>query len=381
MTAAPDDSLFDLAVIGGGMVGAAIAYGAAKRGARALLLDEGDIAHRAARGNFGLVWSQTKGEKMPAYNEWSRESRDRWSELAGELAPYSDGDVGFRRSGGIVFCIGEKELEERRALLQRMHNVGSSDDVRLVDRQELQDLLPESPLGPQVLGASYAPQDGHTNPLRLLRGLVAAFRDRGGTHRPGPPVDSIAPEASGFRISRADGTWRSARVAIAAGVNTTPLARQIGLDVPVRPVRGQNIVSERMRMVLRMPASALRQTTDGQIQIGVSNEEVGFDERTTIGELSRMAARACTVLPVLRGARMIRAWGALRPMTPDGFPVYVESPEHRGGFVAACHSGVTLAPMHAGPLVEAMLGSGLGTDFESFHPRRFAGSDVRATSV
>ncbi|MBM3522370.1 MAG: FAD-dependent oxidoreductase, partial [Alphaproteobacteria bacterium] len=152
-------------------------------------------------------------------------------------------------------------------------------------------------------------------------------------------------------------------------------------DVPVRPVRGQNIVSERMRMVLRMPASALRQTTDGQIQIGVSNEEVGFDERTTIGELSRMAARACTVLPILRGASMIRSWGALRPMTPDGLPVYVESAEHRGGFVAACHSGVTLAPMHAGPLAEAMLGAGLGQAFESFHPRRFTGSDVRAAGV
>ena len=72
MTDAARDGLFDLAIIGGGMVGSAIAYGAAKRGARTVLLDEGDVAFRAARGNFGLVWTQTKGDKMPAYAAWSR---------------------------------------------------------------------------------------------------------------------------------------------------------------------------------------------------------------------------------------------------------------------------------------------------------------------
>jgi glycine/D-amino acid oxidase-like deaminating enzyme len=57
---------YDLIVIGGGLVGGAIAWGAAARGASVALLDQGDLAYRAARGNFGLVWVQSKGAGMPA---------------------------------------------------------------------------------------------------------------------------------------------------------------------------------------------------------------------------------------------------------------------------------------------------------------------------
>ncbi len=376
-----DDGLFDLAVVGGGMVGGAIAYGTARRGARIFLLDEGDVAFRAARGNFGLVWAQSKGDKLPAYGIWSLRSAADWRNFAEELAPFCDGDVGYRHTGGLVFCLGEEEFEDRRALVLRQHNQDDPDTAIMVDRRELETLVPEAPLGPRVLGAAFAPGDGHTNPLRLLRSLAAGFRAHGGVHRPGPSVETIAADGDSFRIARPDGAWRARRVVVAAGVNTTSLAAQIGLDVPIHPVRGQNIVSERLRPLLRKPASALRQTLEGQIQIGVSHEEVGLDDRTSVSELARMAARACAVMPVLRGARMIRSWAALRPMTPDGFPVYAQSATHRGAFVAAFHSGVTLAPMHAGPLAEALLGDAMPEAFAPFHPDRFSGDHVRSTQA
>ena len=76
----------DIIVIGGGMVGAAAAYGLAGKGLDVLMLDEGDDAFRAARGNFGLVWVQTKGYGLQRYQEWSQESADRYAGFAGELA-------------------------------------------------------------------------------------------------------------------------------------------------------------------------------------------------------------------------------------------------------------------------------------------------------
>ena len=69
-------------VVGGGLVGAAIAYGAAKSGATVTLLDQGNIAHRASRGNFGLVWLQSKGAGFPRYARWSRDAVDYWAPLA-----------------------------------------------------------------------------------------------------------------------------------------------------------------------------------------------------------------------------------------------------------------------------------------------------------
>ena len=76
---------YDLIVIGGGLVGGAIAWGAAARGASVALLDEGDIAFRAARGNFGLVWVQGKGVGKPAYALWSMASSRLWPAFSEEL--------------------------------------------------------------------------------------------------------------------------------------------------------------------------------------------------------------------------------------------------------------------------------------------------------
>src|SRR5262245_29669159 len=77
---------YDAIVIGGGLVGSAIAYGLARAGLKTALVDEGDVAFRASRGNFGLVWVQSKGDGAPHYQRWTRQSADEWPLIAEELA-------------------------------------------------------------------------------------------------------------------------------------------------------------------------------------------------------------------------------------------------------------------------------------------------------
>ncbi|MEO8442932.1 MAG: FAD-dependent oxidoreductase, partial [Betaproteobacteria bacterium] len=85
-------SRFDSLVIGGGLVGSAVAYGLARRGLKVALLDEGDVAFRASRGNFGLVWVQSKGLGVPEYQRWSRQSSALWDDFAVELKQESGVD-------------------------------------------------------------------------------------------------------------------------------------------------------------------------------------------------------------------------------------------------------------------------------------------------
>lgn len=369
---------FDVAVVGGGLVGSAVAYGCAVRGARTLLLDEGDGALRAARGNFGLVWSQGKGVGMPAYAAWTRRSLELWPGFDAAMCRAVGQSIGYARRGGVAFCLGEQELEERRLKLHRLHNQegGPATPVRLLDRKELEALLRGAPLGPHVTGASMAPEDGHVNPLLVLRGLHAGLRQAGGEHRPGSRVARIRPAGSGFRIEAAFGTVAAGKVVVAAGLATPALAAQLGLDVPMRPVRGQNLVTERLPPLLPLPASALRQTAEGVVQVGVSEEEGEWQPGTSVPVMARMAARAVQVLPPLAHARMVRAWGALRPMTPDGYPAYAESPALPGAYVAVCHSGVTLAAAHAGPLAEAVLAGKLPGALAPLHPDRFGSAEL-----
>src|SRR5216683_2635586 len=113
---------FDLIVVGGGLVGGAIAWGAARQGASVVLLDEGDVAHRAARGNFGLVWIQSKGADMPPYERWSRRSSELWPQLADAMLQATGVDVALHQDGGLHFCMSDVEMQGRSAMITRMHN-------------------------------------------------------------------------------------------------------------------------------------------------------------------------------------------------------------------------------------------------------------------
>src|ERR1700687_3377024 len=106
---------FDAIVIGGGLVGTPIGYGLARAGLSIGLLDEGDVAYRASRGNFGLVWVQSKGLGAPHYQRWTRLSADEWPALAAELLNRTGIAVGHERPGGVHLCLSDAELEERRA--------------------------------------------------------------------------------------------------------------------------------------------------------------------------------------------------------------------------------------------------------------------------
>src|SRR5216684_124140 len=111
---------FDAIVIGGGLVGTAIGYGLARAGLAVALVDEGDVAYRASRGNFGLVWVQTKGLGAPHYQRWTRSSAATWRSLAGELEERTGVALGLAQGGGLQLCLGDEEVAKRGAMMQQM---------------------------------------------------------------------------------------------------------------------------------------------------------------------------------------------------------------------------------------------------------------------
>jgi len=347
---------FDFGVIGGGMIGAALAYGLARQGAKVALLDEGDSAHRAARGNFGLIWVQGKGVDAPAYANWTRRSADLWPEFAAELESETGVAVDYARPGGLEFCLSEAELVARRDQMARLAAQSAGRfHYQMLDRRGLADRLlgfgegarGAARLGEAVLGASYSPLDGHVNPLALLRALHAAFIARGGEHRPGWRVDSISRVAPGFTLGSGTEHMGAERIVLAAGLGNTMLAPQVGLEARVAPLRGQILVTERLAPFLPLPTLFARQSAEGTCLLGDSHEDVGLDEGTTGPVMGDIARRTVACFPFLETVRVARAWGALRIMTPDGAPIYQESEACPGAYLATGHSGVTLAAAHS----------------------------------
>lgn len=365
----------DVIVIGGGVVGAAIAYGLCRQGLRPLVLDGGDGDLRASRVNFGLVWVQTKGLGFPPYQAWSRRSADLWPALAADLEASTGIATGHRRPGGVNFCLGEAELEARRSVILRMHNQMPSGAyaARIVGRGELERMMPGVPLGPEVVGASYCPDDGDCDPLQLLRALHAGIAAKGGRVRPGQQVVDIVAEGDAFVVRTATDRFRTERVVIAAGHGSVELAAKVGIRAALKPERGQILVTERMAPIPLLPANGIRQTTDGTIMIGTTNDEVGFNTDASAGAAALMARRAVRILPALRSARLVRTWSGLRVLSPDKAPIYAQSEMHSGAFLVNCHSGVTLAAVHASDIAGAVVAGRLPDAVAPFHPRRFEG--------
>jgi glycine/D-amino acid oxidase-like deaminating enzyme len=361
---------FDTLVIGGGVVGMSLAYGLARAGERVALLDQGDDALRAARGNFGLVWVQGKGLGRPPYARWTVQAARQWPALAAELRARTGVDVELSQPGGLSMCLSDDELAERAAQLTALRaDLGGDYAFDILDASAVRALIPET--GPDVVGAVWCPLDGHVNPLRVLRAFVQGFEQLRGVLVPGVTVQQIEPRTGGFIVHTQHARFDAQRVVLAAGLGNRALAPMVGLSAPVSPNRGQILVTERLQPFLKHPTLYVRQTGEGILQLGDSKEDVGLDDHTTLTQLSMIAARAIRCFPLLETINIVRTWGALRVMSPDGFPIYQASEQCPGAFVVTCHSGITLAAQHAGALVDWIRGAPQPQDIQDFHAERF----------
>ena len=363
----------EVLVIGGGVVGSAVAFGIAERGTRVIVLDEGDRAFRAARGNAGLVWYQAKGQGMRRYQQWSLEATRAWPEFAEKLKELTGIDVSYRKPGGFHFCINEAEYESRRELIEKIRREAAPDDYgcRMLDRTAVQELLPGMKLGDTVVGASYSVHDGQVNPLALLRALHAGVIRLGGYSCPDHSVVVIRQRTNQFIVKTVRGVFAASKLVIAAGNGTGRLAQMVGIQIPVRPQKGEILVTERTRPCLPLPCDRIQQTAEGSFLLGASQEDTGFDVQTNTRVIQSISNRARSVFPMLGNLRIIRSWAALRVITPDKMPVYEASESSPEVFAIALHSGVTLASLHAAKLPQWILDGHEPAGFQNFRSRRF----------
>jgi len=370
--ATPSNTVHDIAIIGGGLVGSAIAYGLRDKARKIAVLDEGDVALRASRGNFGLIWLQSKGYGMGEYSRWTFHSVRQWPRFAAQLRDETGIDVALEQQGGLTPLMGDYETEARLAWMQRLMAQPAVEpfEWKLLDHRQAADLVPG--LGKDVTAAIWTPHDGIVNPLKLLRALHTAFQRSGVSYLPHHGVQKIERISGVFHLATPRATIRAHKIVLAAGLGNQGLSGQVNLLLPMAPQRGQIIVLERTRRLLETPMITLRQNDEGSWLVGDSQEDAGYaDHVVTLPVLATLADRAVRTLPALKEVRAVRAWSALRVKARDGFPVYDQSATHPGAFVATCHSGVTLAAIHALTLAPMIAAGELAADLAPFSTRRF----------
>lgn len=364
-------------VIGGGVVGCAVAYGLLKAGHHVTVLDGGDSAHRASRGNFGLVWLSCKGLDAPHYAAWTRRSVGMWRELADELEQISGESINLVQEGGYDFHFSEAEMKARVAQYEYLRKVlGSDHPYEVWDQARLKREEPQ--IGPDVVGAIFGTEDGHVNPLKLLKAYTKAIKALGGEIITQVNVERIQQQADGrFTVELREGkTITSDKIVLAAGLGAAELGPQIGLKAPVKPQKGQVLITEKLPTMINRPSGIIRQVDEGGIQIGDSKEDAGLDDQETMAVTAAIAERAIAVYPFLAQTRLIRSWGALRIISPDGLPIYQQSSSHPGAYMVSCHSGITLAAAHSYLLPHWLENDDNSPDLELFSEDRFELSEA-----
>jgi glycine/D-amino acid oxidase-like deaminating enzyme len=367
----------DVIIIGGGISGAATGLGLVEEGAgKVLIFDEQLSSQRLSRGNFGLTWFMCKGPNNPVYAKWCRMATEQWPDFARRLEQETGYDLELEWTGGAIQAFGDEEYAAYAQSIETLKvacsQVGLDYPVRMLSREEFAELVPDIEVGRDVTGVMYTADQGHVNPLKLLAAVRYDFQKKGGQYQGGHSVSEIVPEQGGtITVRTSKGTYSCGKLVIAAGHGSQRLLRPLGQKVHIYPQRGQLMVSERYKRILKIPVLCTRQTPDGTFIIGFSTEDSALDCGVTLSTMKNLASNAVRLFPILKKLNWVRSWGALRVMTPDGAPIYSRLPEYDNIFLLALHSAVSLAPLKLSAIAPWILGKNEAPQIAHFSNERF----------
>lgn len=390
----------DVLIIGGGVIGCAVAYYAAKQGLTVTLVDQPKRG-RATSASAGGLWplgestglgcgviyykaqvargAVPTGAHGPAqlprsFLDFALQSNAMFPALAEELREMGSMDIEFERTS-LLFLIYDEGDEAFAKSLWR-HCPCGRDLIDWVTPDEL--ARAEPALTREVRGALRFKGDDQVSPYRLADALRAGARALGATVLTHTEVTGLR-VASGrvMSVETTAGLLPCGLVVNAAGAWAPEVGRMAGLDIPVRPVRGQIVGTETLPRVVSACISTsdcyLVQKHHGEMIIGSTTEEVGFDVGVTPSAIGALSAGAIRAVPSLAPVAVKRVWSGLRPGTPDELPI-LGPVEGLAGYLNACghfRTGILTAPLTGLVIAELALGRCPSFPMEPFLLSRF----------
>ena len=391
----------DIVVVGGGVIGCAVAYYAAKRGLQVTLIDQPKRG-RATSASAGGLWPLgesiglgcgvifykaqlakgivPEGADGPAqlprsFLDFAMQSNAMFPTLTEELRETGGLDIELERTS-LLYLIYDEADEAFARPLWRNCPCGRSLSEWLTPEELAR---AEPAVTRNVRGALRFNGDDQVNPYRLADAYRAAARALGAELLPHTEVTNVRVEKGRVvAVETAAQRIRCDVVVNAAGAWAPQIARMVGIDLPVQPVRGQIIGTETLPDVLSSCLSTtdcyLAQKRHGEIIIGSTTEEVGFDVGVTRSGIKTLAAGAIRALPFLKQVNVKRVWAGLRPGTPDELPVLGPIESVTGYYNACGHfrTGILNSPLTGLLLAELLSGVPLSFPIEPFLLSRLA---------
>ena len=371
---------FDVAIIGGGLVGGAIAFELAQRELRVVVFDRQQPGREASWAAAGMLSPAPDSPDAAPLAPLAKASLELYPKFVAEIEASSGKSTGFRHEGTLqVFPTpqGEKErdslVDEHRGLGLRTEAISLHAAIKMEPR-----------LGPAVSAAAWLPEEATVEPRSLIDAVIAAAARAGVKFHEHTEVTSVLVEGTRCGGILAGGEKIFAHHVIAAAGCYTGGIDWLGRYAPTRPVRGQMVAmrlsGDPQHRVIRSDRGYLVPRSDGKIVAGSTLENAGFERYVTPSGLREILDAALELVPSLADAEVLETWAGLRPDTPDHLPA-LGPIDKEGLLIATGHyrNGILLAPITAKLITEWLVSGRTSMDVSRFSPLRFVEETRRAS--
>ncbi|MBE0369517.1 NAD(P)/FAD-dependent oxidoreductase [Pseudoalteromonas aurantia] len=397
---------FDIVIAGGGVIGAACAYFLSRDTDLKIALIDIKKPGNASRASAGGLWaigesvglgcgviffktlsklqSEAKGKEIPVmrphqlpdcFFEFALTSNAMYPALHQEMLERHGVDFKFERTGLKFIMYNEDDRIYADQITSGIPHL--ADQVRWLDAAQLK--AEEPYVTPDAIGAIDFICDHQVNPYRLVDAYIEGARQNGVELVLNNEVTSVLREGNRVTgVTTNEETYLCDTLINAAGAWADTLFNQAtGLHMPVYPVKGQIVLSERLPKVLNGCISTsdcyIAQKDNGEILIGSSTEEKGFDTTNSLDKITELSQGALKCLPILKESNIKRCWAGLRPGTPDELPILGHVPGI-AGYINACghfRTGIVTSAITGQLITELVTGQDTTLDLTPFSVTRF----------
>jgi glycine oxidase len=366
-------SLPDVIIVGGGVMGCALALRLRQAGVKVTVLERSIPGAEASSAAAGILAPQWESDGPGPFLDLCLRSRALYGGMASELRELTGVDIGYLPSGVLKAAFTEDQLHHLDATVGWQRALGLR--AELLDGNQARELEPK--LSPRVLGALHFPDDHQVDNRLLVRALSMAVARVGATFRSGYVRGVVEEQGRAVGVDLDGDVLRAGAVIVAAG-SWSGLVQGTAMNPHVvRPARGQMLQFQtRLPVTSRILTSEkgyLVPRTDGRLIAGSTMEFVGFDKQVTAEGVSRILAMALELCPELGHAGLTEMWAGFRPYTEDRLPILGPGPLP-GLFLATGHfrNGILLTPITAKLITQCVLGERPAVELSPFRYDRFS---------
>jgi glycine/D-amino acid oxidase-like deaminating enzyme len=361
-----------IVVVGAGIIGASIAYHLAKRGAKVTIMDAVRPGAGATEKSFGWI-NATFSKRPRAYFDLNQLGIAGWRRLETELG----GELKVRWGGSVAWVAADGEVDALRENIRRHQEWGYA--THLVDRDEIHQLLPN--IAPGEFGAAcYSEFEGAVDPMDAVKAMLRQVREAGADVRYPHNVTGLKVQAGKVTaVHSGESSIEAGVVVLACGLGIAQLAEMAAVSVPLKESEGVLVHTrpqpKLIDRVVLAPNIHCTQKVDGRLMVG-GPIVAGLGTATgTAAEpveyAKRLVHEAAQVLPGLRGVAVERVTVGRRVMPGDEYPIVGFAANCPNLYIAATHSGVTLAPLIGQLAALEILDQARVSLLEPYRPARF----------